>query len=219
MAAGGCPAIRPGGGACAPVGPGGSSGGAGWMRSGRCLPSMPSFWMSLYCSGISMSARRANCASMRGGSCRSGPAAISVKLTNWKLSKRRAGSASSNSRITSHGPSPTPTITMLSGYSLAMTMALMVACSCTDSWPRGMSEGRVTWPSATMSRMWYAHPAATTWRTAWWMAGAKLVGPASRTCGTSARYVPHTVSRPTQGVSPGWKENTRASWVRTSPKP
>jgi hypothetical protein len=36
----------------------------------------------------------------------------------WKLSKARAGMLSSNSLIISHGPSPTPTKTIDSGYSL-----------------------------------------------------------------------------------------------------
>mmetsp|Transcript_38137 Transcript_38137/g.84999 ORF Transcript_38137/g.84999 Transcript_38137/m.84999 type:complete len:277 (+) Transcript_38137:891-1721(+) len=126
----------------------------------------PRRWMILYCSGISISAFSAKMVSFLSLSC-AYFVMISVKLTNWKLSHLRAGSASSNSRIISHGPSPTPTMTMDRGSSLAATIALTVACSCGLSWPGGRSDARVTCPSATRRRMWYWLPLSTTTRIAW----------------------------------------------------
>lgn len=55
----------------------------------------------------------------------------------WKLSKPRAGILSSNSRIVSHGPSPTPTKIIESGcsllgtkdhFNLALTWATQTCC-------------------------------------------------------------------------------------------
>ena len=99
----------------------------------------PSFLISLYWSGISIRAWRAK--------VWSGFPAANVKIrlnsTNWKLSNFLAGNRSSNSYIISQGPSPTPTIIIESGHFEASTIASLVGRSL------------VTWPSATITRMWY----------------------------------------------------------------
>ena len=94
--------------------------------------------MSLNWSGISIKACKANAAW--------GFRAVDIILwnsTNWKLSNLRWGSLSSKSSITSHGPSPTPTITIDSGHFDASTIAFTVSLSL------------VTWPSATITKIWY----------------------------------------------------------------
>ena len=97
-------------------------------------------FIALYWSGISMSAAKAMAAS-------GFLALVTVlwKLTNWKLSNFLAGISSSNSSIRSQGPSPTPIRTIDRGYLEAWTMELTVTSSS------------VTWPSATITRIWYCN--------------------------------------------------------------
>jgi len=67
------------------------------------LSNKPSFRILLYCSGISVSAASATAAcGFRA------PVFTAWKSTKLKLSNLRAGRCSSNSFMTSHGPSPTP---------------------------------------------------------------------------------------------------------------
>lgn len=80
--------------------------------------------------------------------------------------------------MVSHGPSPTPTMTMERGKFAASTMAFTVSCSKEESWPSGVEVGRVTWPSATMMRTWYCPPDWDVISHALRMMGAKVVGPA-----------------------------------------
>uniref|UniRef100_A0A0A9GBI7 Uncharacterized protein n=1 Tax=Arundo donax TaxID=35708 RepID=A0A0A9GBI7_ARUDO len=74
---------------------------------------MPSSTVALYWMGTSMSAASANADSFCCGVVLL--AMIDVKFTNWKLSKSRAGSLSSNFCMSSQGPSPTPTSTIDNG--------------------------------------------------------------------------------------------------------
>ena len=98
----------------------------------------PSSLIFLYWSGISISAARAKAA------C--GFLAVDITLwksTNWKLSNFLSGRLSSNSSIISQGPSPTPTRMIDIGHFDASTIISLVSLS------------DVTWPSATITRIWY----------------------------------------------------------------
>ena len=72
--------------------------------------SKPSSLIAAYWEGISIRAWRANDESELFEAC-----TMLLKLTNWKLSNCRVGNESSNSFIISHGPSPTPIITIERG--------------------------------------------------------------------------------------------------------
>mmetsp|Transcript_6627 Transcript_6627/g.24602 ORF Transcript_6627/g.24602 Transcript_6627/m.24602 type:complete len:202 (+) Transcript_6627:546-1151(+) len=163
-----------------------------------------------------MSACSANCASR---SSDVSPRSVLASSTNWKLSKRRCGSLSSNSCILCHGPSPTPTMTMASGTSDARTMASTVACSCAERRPSSVSALRVTCPSAMRSRMWKLLPLRCTRLAAISTAGAKEVGPASFTKGAISRYRASACSSDWQGAWSGLKLKTWRSCVLASPKP